>query len=206
MPSPARILIASGNAHKVKEFREMLGSDRLAWDDLSAHPGYEEIPETGETFRDNACLKGVGYARQFSTWALADDSGLEVDALGGKPGVYSARWAQMHDVGKGDADNNALLLRQLNDVADDQRTGRFVCELVLADPSGRVVLASRGTVEGVILRQARGANGFGYDPLFLLPGRGLTTAELPSSEKHSLSHRGNALRKLRALMLEAGLA
>jgi XTP/dITP diphosphohydrolase len=203
---PLSILIATGNAHKVKEFREMLGSDRLRWDDLTAHPGYTEVEETGKTFAENAALKAAGYAQQFNTWALADDSGLEVDALDGAPGVYSARWAQMHNSGKGDADNNATLLRQLELIPDDRRTGRFVCALALADPAGSVLLTVRGTVEGRILRSPRGNNGFGYDPLFLVPELGLTSAELPSTRKHEISHRGKALRELKALMSSKGLA
>jgi XTP/dITP diphosphohydrolase len=204
--NPVRILIASGNAHKVKEFREMLSSDRLTWDDLSVHPQATEEEETGTTFRANACLKASGYARQFDTWALADDSGLEVDALDGGPGVLSARWAQVHNSGRGDADNNATLLRQLQHIPDERRTGRFVCVLALADSSGRIILTVRETVEGLILRTPRGDNGFGYDPLFLLPELGVTTAELPSAKKHELSHRGKALRRLKTLMLDAGLA
>lgn len=204
--SPDRILVATGNPHKAKEFRQMLASDRLRWDDLSAHPDAVEVPETGETFLDNACLKAIGYAQQFHSWALADDSGLEVDAIDGKPGVYSARWAAMHDAGKGDADNNALLLRQLDGLPDEQRTGRFVCVLALADPTGQVVLTVRETVEGVVLRAPRGANGFGYDPLFLLPEKGVTTAELSADEKHAISHRGKALARLKALMSERGWA
>jgi XTP/dITP diphosphohydrolase len=112
----------------------------------------------------------------------------------------------MHDAGKGDADNNALLLRQLEAVPDELRTGRFVCALALADPEGRIVLTVRETVEGRVLRSPRGANGFGYDPLFLLPERGLTTAELPAEQKHEVSHRGKALRRLKALMSDVGLA
>src|SRR4051794_2394311 len=104
---PLRILIATGNAHKVSEFRQMLASDHLHWDDLSAHPDAPTIEETGSTFTANACLKATGYAKHSRAWALADDSGLVVDALDGNPGVYSARWAQMHDAGRGDADNNA---------------------------------------------------------------------------------------------------
>lgn len=184
----------------------MLASDRLAWDDLSAHPHANTVDETGVTFRANACLKAAGYAEQFDTWALADDSGLEVDALEGGPGVMSARWAEIHHAGKGDADNNALMLRQIDHVPDDRRTGRFVCVLALADPRGRIVLTVRETVEGRILREARGTNGFGYDPLFLVPDLGLTTAELPPEQKHQLSHRGKALQRLKALMLDAGLA
>jgi XTP/dITP diphosphohydrolase len=205
-PKPLRVLIATGNAHKVAEFRAMLSSDRLQWDDLSAHPDATEVEETGHTFRANACLKATGYAKQFDTWALADDSGLEVDALDGGPGVLSARWAETHGAGKGDADNNALLLRQLEHVPDGKRTGRFVCVLALADPEGRIVITARETMEGMVLRAPRGGNGFGYDPLFLLPDRGLTTAELSAEQKHEVSHRGKALRRLKALMSEAGLA
>src|SRR5215204_81083 len=115
----------------------MLGQDRFAWADLSQRPSYVPVEETGATFLDNACLKAEGYAKQFETWALADDSGLEVDALGGAPGVHSARWAEMNGTGKGDADNNRTLLGQLEGVPDGRRTGRFVCVLALADPAGR---------------------------------------------------------------------
>src|SRR4051794_26901172 len=124
-----KLLIATSNAGKVKEFREMLGVGRFAWSDLSAHRKYSPVEETGATFRGNACLKASGYATQFDTWALADDSGLAVDALGGKPCIHSARWAEMNNAGKGDADNNALLLKQLADVPDERRTARFVCVL-----------------------------------------------------------------------------
>jgi XTP/dITP diphosphohydrolase len=201
-----RVLIATGNAGKVREFREMLATGQLEFTDLSQYPRHEPVEETGRTFRANACLKASGYARQFNTWALADDSGLEVDALNGAPGVLSARWAEVNGAGRGDADNNALLLRQLEGVGDERRTARFVCVLALADPEGRVILTARDAVEGRILRQPRGANGFGYDPLFLVPELGRTTAELPPDEKHNISHRGKALRRMRALMSRAGLA
>jgi XTP/dITP diphosphohydrolase len=131
---------------------------------------------------------------------VADDSGLEVDSLAGAPGVHSARRAELNRAGKGDADNNALLLKQLADVTDERRTGRFVCVLALCDPEGRVVLTARDTVEGRIIRAPRGQNGFGYDPLFLITEKGKTTAELPPEEKHAISHRGKALRQLRSLM------
>src|SRR5580658_2114378 len=124
----------------------MLGSDRFTWHDLTKIPNLAAVPETGETFYDNACLKASGYARQAHMWAMADDSGLEVDALQGKPGVYSARWAEINGAGAGDAANNALLLRQLADVPDTQRTGRFVCVLALADSQGRIILTARDTV------------------------------------------------------------
>jgi XTP/dITP diphosphohydrolase len=136
----------------------------------------------------------------FQTWTLADDSGLSVDALDGKPGILSARWAASHNAGSGDADNNALLLRQLADLPADRRTARFVCSLALADPEGRTILTASDVVEGQILTKPRGGGGFGYDPLFLIPSLGLTTAQLPPEEKHRISHRGKALRRVAALI------
>lgn len=195
-----RLVIATQNAGKIREFREILGGDRFQWDDLSAHGELVAPEETGRTFRANACLKAEHYARALSAHALADDSGLEVDALAGGPGVHSARWAEIHRAGKGDADNNALLLKQLENVPDDRRTARFVCVLALADPQGKILLTARATVEGRVIRAARGKNGFGYDPLFLIDALGRTTAELAPDEKHRISHRGKALKRLRELM------
>ncbi len=197
---PTTILLATGNPGKIREFQEMLASDRLQWRSLRDCGPAQTIEEAGQTFRANACLKAQGYARQFNTWAMADDSGLEVDALKGKPGVYSARWAEMNGLGRGDADNNATLLRQLEGVDDAHRTARFVCVLALADATGRIVLTTRDAVEGRVLRQPRGANGFGYDPLFMIDALGRTTAELPPQEKHRISHRGKALRRMGELM------
>ena len=200
------LLIATANAGKVREFREMLGADRFGWSDLSSVSDPPTVEETGTTFRANACLKAAVYARHFARWALADDSGLEVDALDGAPGVYSARWAAMHSgAGNGDAANNALLLSQLTDVPDGRRTARFVCVLALADPQGRVILTARDSVAGRILREPRGTNGFGYDPLFLIDELGRTTAELAPAQKHAISHRGKALRAMKALMEQVGL-
>jgi non-canonical purine NTP pyrophosphatase (RdgB/HAM1 family) len=179
------LLIATGNPGKAREFREMLGTERFVWRDLSEFTGDHAIPETGATFRANACLKATGYALRHHTWTLADDSGLEVDALGGKPGVHSARWAEMNHTGRGDADNNATLLSQIAHVPDHERSARFVCVLALAEP--------------------RGSNGFGYDPLFLIEDMGQTTAELSSEEKHRISHRGKALGQLRDLMRQTRL-
>jgi len=201
-----RLLIATSNPGKIREFREMLGVDRFIWSDLSDHRKIVPVEETGATFEENACLKASYYALQLGTWALADDSGLEVDALGGRPGVHSARWAEMNGCGRGDADNNALLLRQMADVPDARRSGRFVCVLALANMRGEVILTARDTVEGRILRETRGANGFGYDPLFYLDDLGCTTAELASEKKHGISHRGKALRHMRRLMDELNLA
>ncbi len=193
-------VVATRNAGKAREFAEMLGESGMDWRDLSHFPNAGEVDETGHTFRANACLKASTYATRTGHWTIADDSGLEVDALGGSPGVYSARWAAIHDSGKGDADNNTLLLKQLHDVPDERRTARFVCTLALSDPAGRVVLSVRDTVEGRILRELRGSNGFGYDPMFLIDALGKTTAELSSDQKHAISHRGKALRRMKALM------
>jgi non-canonical purine NTP pyrophosphatase (RdgB/HAM1 family) len=200
------LLVATGNAGKAKEFREMLGNGAgeaaVVWRSLADYPAGDEVEETGATFRANACLKASTYARRHKLWTLADDSGLEVDALGGSPGVLSARWAQHNGAGRGDADNNATLLRQLEDVPDEQRTARFVCVLALSDPQARIIVTARDTVEGRILRQPRGANGFGYDPLFLVDGTPRTSAEMSPDEKHAISHRGKALRQLKELMIQ----
>jgi XTP/dITP diphosphohydrolase len=195
-----RLLIASGNPGKIREFREILGDDRFEWTDLAAHANVPAIEETGRTFRANACLKASYYAKQLGTWVLADDSGLAVDALGGAPGVLSARWAQVNRAGRGDEANNATLLRQLVSVPDAQRTARFVCCLALADEQGRILLTTQDSVEGRIIHAPRGTNGFGYDPLFLYPDLGKTTAELDPGQKHVISHRGKALRRMRALI------
>lgn len=205
-----QLLIATGNSGKVKEFREILGNDRFTWSDLSAHRSVPAVEETGKTFRANACLKAAYYATTLKTWAMADDSGLEVDALDGSPGVYSARWAEINgsippggeQAPNRDTANNALLLRQLENVPDDQRTGRFVCVLALSDPEGKIILTAQDSVEGRLLGEGRGTNGFGYDPLFYFDKLGKTTAELPSEQKHQISHRGKALRTMRRLMEE----
>ena len=171
-----RLLIATSNAGKVREFREMLGDGSGLAAALSSATcrSTRRVPveETGDTFRANACLKAAAYARQFDTWALADDSGLEVDALGGTPGVYSARWAEINSAGKGDADNNARCCGSSTTSRTNGAPARFVCVLALADPDGRIVLTARDTVEGRIFARPRGDNGFGYDPLFLIDALG----------------------------------
>jgi len=200
-----RLIIATANQGKAKEFREMLGAERFEWSDLSSHHDVPEAEETGKTFRANACLKASHYARHLKSWALADDSGLAVDALRGSPGVLSARWAMVNGTGKGDAANNATLLKQLESVPDEQRTARFVCCLALSDPQGRIILTTQDAVEGRIIDVPRGTNGFGYDPLFFFPELQKTTAELQPEQKHAISHRGKALRRMKALIDRAGL-
>ena len=197
------LLIATRNAGKVAEFSDLLAGLRVL--SLGDFPASTEVEETGLTFLQNACLKASSYARQTGLHALADDSGLEVDALGGAPGVYSARFAERHGAGSGDAANNALLVEQLQTVPDPARAARFRCVLALADPDGRILLTAAGWVEGSILRAPRGGGGFGYDPLFLIDSLGKTTGELPPAEKHRVSHRGAASRRMVELMTEAGL-
>ncbi|WP_404274568.1 XTP/dITP diphosphatase [Exiguobacterium undae] len=187
-----KIIVATRNAGKVNEFKEMLG--RLGYD-VESLLDYETAPETdetGSTFEENAELKSREAAAYFGHAVLSDDSGLEVDALDGAPGVYSARFAGEE---KSDEANNTLLLEKLADVPTEKRTARFVCALSLAKPSGET-LTVRGTMEGTIGFERKGTNGFGYDPLFIIPSLNQTAAELTKSEKASISHRGQALRKL----------
>lgn len=198
-----QIFIATKNPGKIREFKQMLGDGHFEWDDLSRHPGLEAPEETGATFLENAMLKASYYAKALKEYAIADDSGLEVDVLERKPGVHSARWAKMHNQGEGDADNNRLLLSQLKNVPQSARAARFVCSLALSDPNGNILLTASDAVEGEIIDQPRGENGFGYDPLFYVASMGKTTAQLEANEKHAISHRGKALRKLQRLMQDA---
>jgi len=199
-----RLLIATTNPGKVREFRSILGAGDWELLDLSVFKSIKAPEETGITFAENASLKASYYALATGEWTLADDSGLAVDALHGSPGPHSARWAAMHDRGSGDAANNGLLLEQLESVPDEARSARFVCALALAHPAGNICLTESDTVEGRILRAPRGAGGFGYDPLFLVESHGCTTAELPSEVKNAISHRGKAMRKI-AVSIEASM-
>jgi XTP/dITP diphosphohydrolase len=187
-----RLLVSTRNAHKVGEIRAILGPDFEVFD-LSLLPDMPEVEETGSTFEENATLKAVAASMRFDGWVIADDSGLEVDALGGAPGVYSARYAGPQAV---DADNNALLLKNLEGVRGRERAARFRCVIVLAR-AGRKLAAFAGEVEGVIVNQHKGGGGFGYDPLFVPEGYCETFGQLPSEVKNSLSHRARALAKLR---------
>jgi XTP/dITP diphosphohydrolase len=190
----SRIVLATRNAAKLAELARI-----LAEADLPLHlrgvdefPDVPEVAETGRTFAENALLKAHAVAAATGLPAIADDSGLCVDALNGMPGIFSARWAGKH----GDDEANLdLLLGQLTDVPDDQRGAHFACAAALARPdgTGETVLA---TITGVLLRERRGSNGFGYDPIFRPYGHGRTTAEMSAVEKDAISHRGQALRAL----------
>jgi XTP/dITP diphosphohydrolase len=191
--SPIPLLVSTRNPHKVREIRTILG---LPFDvsDLSILPTMPEVEETGTTFEENAELKAVAASQLFEGWVIADDSGLEVDALGGAPGVYSARYAKEAAI---DSENNALLLENLARVPEQERQARFRCVIVLAR-AGRKLAAFSGVVEGVIALSPRGAKGFGYDPLFTPNGFSQTFGELPVTTKNRLSHRARALNELRA--------
>jgi len=196
------ILLATSNPHKLDEVRavlEPLGYRVLSLDDV---PGAHAEPvEDADTFEGNARLKAVGYARSTDLQCLADDSGLEVDALDGAPGVHSARYSGVEgDRATRDAANNEKLLAALADVPADRRVARFVCCMCLADPDGTIVAETRGTFEGVITDHPAGTNGFGYDPLLYLPDRDCTSAQLSPDEKNARSHRGEACRRLAALL------
>jgi len=190
-----RLLIATKNAHKTTEIAAMLGP---AWEvsDLNAHPDIPAPEETGETFAENAAIKALAASRLFPGLVLADDSGLEVDALGGAPGVRSARYAGPHAT---DADNRAKLLTALAGVPGKERTARFRCVLVLAE-GGEPRATFDGTVEGTIIDAERGVGGFGYDALFVPDGFCETFAQLPTAAKNTLSHRARATNKVRAFL------
>ena len=195
--SSIRLLLATRNAHKLTELRRILASSGLGGfqvvglDDV---PPFPEAPETAATFEDNALAKASGAASATGLATVADDSGLEVDALHGMPGVLSARWAGRHG---DDAANLALVLAQLIDVPDDQRSAVFVCAAALVVPSATPAqTVVRGEWRGRLARAARGSNGFGYDPIFIPDGDQRTSAELDPAEKDAVSHRGQALRAL----------
>ncbi|MFC6898503.1 RdgB/HAM1 family non-canonical purine NTP pyrophosphatase [Nonomuraea dietziae] len=194
-----RIVLATRNAGKIVELRRILGGFDVIG--LEEFPEIGEVAETGLTFADNALLKAHAVAQGSGLPAVADDSGLCVDALNGMPGVFSARWSGRH----GDDDANLdLLLAQVSDVPDERRTAHFTCSAALALPSGeeRVV---EGVLQGRLLRQRRGVNGFGYDPIFVPDGESRTTAEMSAEEKDAISHRGRAFRALAHRRLAAEL-
>lgn len=179
------LVVATGNPGKLKEMQEYLGD--LDWQ-LQLKPPELDIKETGTTFMANAELKASAVAKATGHWAIADDSGLEVAALGGAPGVYSARY------GQNDQERISRLLRELGEEAN--RQAQFVCALALARPDGVIAVQVVGTCPGEILHSPRGSNGFGYDPIFYCPTAGMTFAEMTTAEKQRHSHRGQAFQLL----------
>ncbi len=197
MPRPLsecqELIVATSNPHKVRELSSLLIPLRIPVlslpDDVSLAP----IVEDGTTLAENARKKAIGYASQISRWVLADDTGLEVDALGGAPGVHSARYAGENATA---AMNLARLIEQIEDIPDEERSARFVCHLCLADPEGNVALETQGICPGSILFQPIGKAGFGYDSLFQVSGMKQTLAQLSEDQTAMVGHRGHAARAL----------
>lgn len=186
------IIIATGNKGKAKEFEHLFKKYGYAIKTLLDFPELEDVEETGTTFQENALLKAEEISKKMNKIVLADDSGLEVDALNGQPGIYSARFAGEHG---NDEKNNKKLLGELVGLPKDKRTANFHCSLVLVGPD-RSPLFVEGEVNGYILEEPRGSNGFGYDPLFYVPALKKSMAELTNEEKNEISHRANAIKQL----------
>jgi XTP/dITP diphosphohydrolase len=193
------LLIATGNAGKVIEVRPHLSGLPLVVRSLAEFPEVTEVDETGSTFAENAALKARGYATQTRLWTLADDSGLEVDALNGAPGVFSARYG---GVGASDSERIARLLDELSRTGDTERRARFVCVIAIASPDAKLLNVSKGSCEGSIAREPRGQSGFGYDPVFIPDGYTQSFGELPVEIKQHISHRARALSATRAFLAE----
>ena len=193
-----QIIIATKNKGKAKDFEALFnphGYQVLTLHDVADHM---DVEETGTTFEENALLKATALADYLQSIVIADDSGLEIDALEGRPGVYSARYAGEE---KSDEANMQKVLDELQGVPESERTARFVCAIAVASPSIEPFTV-RGTCEGVIATERRGTNGFGYDPIFFVPSEGKMMAELSPEEKGAISHRGNALKQLSSRLTE----
>jgi len=194
MPAGPRVVLATRNQHKVAEIQRILERAGAPVDlvPVSEFQGVDDVPETGLTFAENALLKAHAVAAATGLPAVADDSGISVDALNGMPGVFSARWSGRHG---DDEANLRLLLAQLADVPDTRRGASFVCVAALARPDGLDVV-EEGRVIGRIVHEPRGTGGFGYDPIFVPDGESRTTAQMPPAEKDAISHRGRAFTAL----------
>jgi XTP/dITP diphosphohydrolase len=201
--APLTLVMATRNTGKVREMAELLRDLDVRLLSLADFPEIADIPEEGTTFAENALTKAKTVAKLTGLPALADDSGLEVEALGGRPGVHSARYAQDRTEGRPprDADNWQKLLDELQDVPKDQRQARFVCEIALSFPDSRLI-TTRGELAGVIALAPRGTWGFGYDPVFYVPEYQAMVAELDLVTKNRISHRGEALQKLKEILAE----
>ena len=198
-----KVVLASKNKHKLVEISEItkkFGIELVLQSDLGIDI---DVEETGTTFEENSFIKAEAVMKATGLPALADDSGIAVDALNGEPGVYSARYG--FDDTLDDRGRLELLLKNTEHVPDGQRQAQFVCVITMVTPAGQVIQA-RGEIHGELTREPRGENGFGYDPIFYYPPFGKTTAELSSEEKNSVSHRGNALRVFYDKLKEAGYA
>ncbi len=192
-----KLLVATHNRGKILEYRALLSDLPLAVTWLDEQGIVEDVEETGATFVANASLKAAAYAQLTGLWTWADDSGLEVDALDGRPGVYSARYG---GPGLSDADRYRRLLAELAAIAPEQRTARFHCVVALAVPGGPIYTAE-AAIEGLIVDDPRGAHGFGYDPVFFIPDQQRTMAELEPAIKNRISHRGRAAVEARKIIV-----
>lgn len=202
MPSvPQKILIATKNQGKVKEISDLVGDLPIEFVSLTEFPNAPDVLEDGETFEDNALKKARTLAEATGLTTLADDSGLCVDSLGGRPGVLSARYA---GESASDEEKCARILEEMREVPDSERTARFVCVLALVDPRGRQN-TFKGVCAGRIIRELRGRRGFGYDPIFLYEEQGLTFAEMDMQSKNRVSHRGRALREFSEFLRQRSL-
>ena len=191
------VIIATKNACKAKEFEHIFSQYNIIVKSLLDFEEIDDIVEDGETFEENALIKARAIAKQFNQVVIADDSGLEVDALEGRPGVYSARYAGEN---RDDQANIDKVLRELEGTPEEKRSARFVCVLALVTPEGDESVV-RGTCEGQILTQCIGNEGFGYDPIFYLPELEKTMAQIPKSKKNVLSHREDAFMKLKEVLM-----
>ena len=201
-----KILVATTNPGKKAEFEAMLGGDwSIEWLGLSDFDDIPEVEEDGVTFAENARKKALGYAKATGCITIADDSGICIDALGGAPGVNSARFSgpKLPDEERTLIDHRNIekVLELMKDVPEENRSARFVCSLCAASPE-KVLLETEGVMEGGIMYEQEGEGGFGYDPIMFIPSFGKTVAQLSSAQKNSISHRGNAIRKLKPLLAE----
>jgi len=193
-----KLILATGNEHKVEELQEMLKDLDFGITSLKDYPEVGEIIEDGKTFEENALKKARQVFNTTGEWSLADDSGLVVDALNGEPGIYSSRYSGKE---KDYAANNEKLLKEMTGVPEDKRSARFVSVMALVGPNGEEYIV-KGECEGFITEKLIGNQGFGYDPLFFIPDKKKTMAELSMDEKNEISHRGKALEKMRDLLLD----
>lgn len=196
---PPSLVLGTTNSGKLRELVELLLPFGIACESLAGLAAAVEVDETGESFAENAALKASQQAAALGRWVLAEDSGLVVPALGGAPGIHSARFSGLSAAGGReavDAANNRLLLERLAGLGEDRRAAHYACHAALADPAGRIVATASGTCGGRIATEPAGAGGFGYDPLFVVPEYHRTFGELPSAVKAILSHRARAMRAM----------
>lgn len=199
MKEISELLIATANQGKVREIQRLLGDLPIALRTLADFSVIKLVEESGDTYEANARLKAKAYAKETGLWALADDSGFEVIALGGRPGVFSARYGGQ---GASDGDRVSFLLQELEACKSTDTRARFVCVAALADPHSETILVAQGICEGIVVTEPSGNNGFGYDPIFIPDGFKQTFAELSAEIKNAISHRARAIKSMRSHLEE----